>query len=176
MNPVTEQNRIEAYRNSPENIRELYASDNLSREVDLLHAQFEIAQPFRSLSEIIGDTILGFYKISDLPRLFQQKLSVSADQSQRMTSKLIDILGPVVQREEKEGNTKKEALSKLTQTFAKPEGLGVAPATQYEDVVEPIRTMSGDMNRVHGYGAYRAQDTDDNGAAQSDGGGDSSSD
>ena len=93
-----------------------------------------------------------------MPRLFQQRMKVSADESQRLTSKLIDFLAPVVKREELEANTKKEELSKLADTFSAPEGItkqqGIDPSAA--ENIQPIRTMEEDMHRVHGYGAYKA--------------------
>ncbi len=153
-----EEKRVEAYRTAPEAIRDLYVSDDLTQLVDRLHISFNISQPFRALSEIIGDTILGFNKIADMPRLFQQKLGASADESQRMTSRLIEILAPVVTREEADASAKREGLTKLADTFSSPEGIakqqGIDPASA--ENIKPIRTMEEDMNRVHGYGAYRA--------------------
>jgi hypothetical protein len=168
----TPDQRYQKFKDAPEKIQALYDSNATAA---FLHSVMQgyVADTKEGI-EIIGDCIIGLYKIADLPRIFQQKLKVSADESQRITSQLIEFLAPVVHREEEEGNVKKEEISKLTQTFAKPEGLATAPVAQYEDVVEPIRTMSGDMNRVHGYGAYRAQDADDIGPTQSDGGGGSS--
>lgn len=51
---------------------------------------------------------------------------------------------------------KKESLSKLADTFAQPKEERLEnPAIQtLTENVEPLRTMEGDMNRVHGYGAY----------------------
>jgi hypothetical protein len=118
---------------------------------------------YKAYAEIVGDTILGFYRITDIPRLLQQKLKVSADDSQRITSKLIDFLSPLVKREEEEAQAKKAELNKLADTFASPEGITAKGATPIDtENVEPIRTMEEDMHRVHGYGAYReAQDKED---------------
>ncbi len=178
MGTIQEQQRVEAYRNASEDVRALYVSDALTEQVDKLYTLFGITEPFKVLSDIVGDTILGFTKITDMPRLFQTKLKVSADESQRITSQLIELLAPVVQREEEASKVKKEDLTKLADTFSKPEGLKNSPTpnAQYADVVEPIRTMSGDMNRVHGYGAYRTNNESNNDNAENTDGGDSSSD
>lgn len=170
---VTEHSRVESYRNAPDEIRMLYVSDTLTNHVDKLYTLFKVTAPFRTMSEIVGDTILGFYKISDMPRLFQQKLNVSADDSQRMTSQLIEFLSPVVKREEMEANARKEEVSNLAQSFAQPnpDRLKDPEIQAYTENVEPIRTMSEDMNRVHGYGAYRAQEEnegDDDSVADTD--------
>jgi len=150
----TEQQRIETYRNAPEAIRELYVSEALTQHIDKLIETYKITLPFKDVSEIIGDTILGFYKISDLSRLFQEKLGLDTGQSQRMTSELIEFLSPVVQREAT--NPKKESMASLIETFSKPAPIIAAsePVVEQQEDVAPLRTMQKDMNRIHGYGAY----------------------
>jgi len=167
MPPINEERRIEAYRTAAENIRALYVSDELTKLTDKIYITFRITEPFKALSTIIGDAILGFYTIADMPKLFQQKLGVSADESQRMVSQLIEILGPVVEREQYTQTLKKQELSKLRETFAQREIAGDNPKSGPEDVVEPIRTMAQDMSRVHGYGAYREELEKEEGIHQS---------
>jgi hypothetical protein len=76
-----------------------------------------------------------------------------------MVSHLIEILGPVVQREEKEANAKRVEMSNLASTFAKSEKrIHKESVPSVPEQAEPIRTMAEDMNRVHGYGAYREQE------------------
>lgn len=131
---------------------------------------------YNSYINIIGDTILGFYKTTDLPKLFQQHLMVGADQAQRMTSELLEFLSPVIAREEAESNIKKEDIAKLAETFEKaakekPQTTSEVNDTKEEEVekpkpetevsevenIKPLRTMQDDINRIHGYGAYRDQ-------------------
>lgn len=159
----TNEEKVERYRNANESIKELYTNEVLSEHIDRLILLFEIINPYKEVSEIIGDTILGFYKIADMPKLFQQKLGVSADISQRMTSQLIEFLSPVVKREQEEATAKKESLATLTQTFAAP----TVPTQAIPEVPKPpvahitqMRTMQTDLNRIHGYGAYQ-QNRDD---------------
>lgn len=49
---------------------------------------------------------------------------------------------------------KREDLTKLAETLAQPRTQDQAAPLSVEDIV-PIRTMEQDMERVHGYGAYR---------------------
>ena len=158
MKPITDQQRLEIYRNAPEEIREIYVSDQLIEHIDHLILLFEITNPYKDVSDIVADTILGFYKIADMPKLFQQKLDVSADVSQKMTSQLIEFLSVVVKREQEEATSKKESVATLTQTFATP----AVPIQATPEVPKPpvahitqMRTMQTDLNRIHGYGAYQ---------------------
>jgi len=53
--------------------------------------------------------------------------------------------------------SKKEELRNLAQTFGQPstERLEKPNVETLTGNVEPLRTMEGDMNRIHGYGAFR---------------------
>jgi hypothetical protein len=138
----------------------LYWSPASGAIMDKIYKSFQLPETlYSSYAEIIGDTILGTYRIADMPRLFQQKLNLSADDSQRLVSRLIEFLSPVVEREDQESKNKQESVRKLVGVFAKPENLSVekteSTALPLESVVEPLRTMEGDMNRIHGYGAYQ---------------------
>jgi len=135
----------------------------------------------------IGDTILGFYKTTELPKLLQKKVGVSADDAMRIVSDLQDFLAPVIAREKGEINPNQAELKELQKTFTPAptttptqetpmqitqrgvqENVSVvtsAPTTPSEQTdiekVKPMRTMEEDMDRVHGYGAYRAQFPDE---------------
>ncbi len=162
MKPITEQQRLETYRNSSEDIREIFISENLVEQIEKLMLLFEINVTYKEVSEVIYDTILGFYKISDMPRLFQQKLGVTPDIGQKMTAQLIEFLSPVVQREEVASKEVAESKVTLMQTFANPQPTAErAASTVPHTYVTPLRTMEGDMTRIHGYGARQeAQDTE----------------
>lgn len=151
------QHRMAAYEALTEDIKILYSSESAASLNGQLIRKYGIGEEQADLFlDITGDVILGFYKIVDLPRMFQQKLRKGADESQRMTSELIEFLGPVVSREEAEARAKKESLDTLAQTFATPalEKIATNEAQEYTGNVEPLRTMEKDINRIHGYGAY----------------------
>ena len=154
-----DQQRIETYKQLEGPLQVLYDSPASGETMYRIFSSLLLPnEQYKAYAEIVGDTILGFNKIADMPRLFQQRMKVSTDESQRLTSKLIDFLAPVVKREELEANTKKEELSKLADTFSAPEGItkqqGIDPSAA--ENIQPIRTMEEDMHRVHGYGAYKA--------------------
>jgi hypothetical protein len=163
---ATNEERLEKYKKLNGKLQEIYASPAAGATMLVIYKSFITdTSKYKTYAEIVGDTILGFNKITDIPRLFQQKLGVSADESQRMVSQLIELLGPVVEREELEQTAKKEELLKLRATFSQTEGM--RGQSEPEDTVEPIRTMAQDMSRVHGYGAYREELEKEEGAHQS---------
>ena len=152
--------RDERYKSLNEILQLLYGSPESGAFMYKTFIQFGLSEEiYNEYAMIIGDTILGFYKISDMPRLFQQKLEVSADVSQKMTSQLIEFLAPVVAREEEASKQQAESKATLIETFANPQ-----PTTERETSLEPhtfvtpLRTMEGDITRIHGYGAGQ-QDT-----------------
>ncbi len=147
----------------PPIIEELYTGDE---QIDLnenLTKKYHISNIGRYV-EIVGDTILGFHRTTELPRLFQSELDMSADEAQRLTSDLLDFLSPVIEKEaDGDRSITKEDLEKLSQTFAEAKANQVVTEkeevieSEREDDIQPVRTMNTDMNRVHGYGAYREQ-------------------
>lgn len=152
-----DQERIEKYKSLNEVLQNLYGAPESGATMYRIFQKVELTEDkYKIYAEIIGDVILGFNKVADLPQLFQQQLSVSADQSQKITSELIEFLSPVVQREGED--TKVQSVSDETVTETTTEN----SQTQQSDtdvpsttIVEPLRTMEGDINRIHGYGAYR---------------------
>ncbi len=161
---ISEKNRIDTYRNAPDSIRELYVSDKIGELITNLGVKFASNFSEKISIEIIGDTILGFYKIEELPKLFQEKLMIGADQAHRMTADLMDFLAPIVEREQAENNIKKAEAHKLADEIATIPKDAPSDTVTEAPAVKPMRTMAGDMNRVHGYGAYREANplSDDN--------------
>ncbi len=169
---VTEQERIEKIRSSTEEVKELYSSDELVSKIELVIGRFSITKPFRTIGEIVGDTILGFYKLHEMPELFVSELGVTKEIAQKMTSELVEFLDPVLKREEELAEHKKTDLQKLAESFAEKSRRAQertqdstqppsAPLSDTEEAVpevheklEPMRTMKGDIGRIHGYGAY----------------------
>jgi len=156
---ITHEQRMQVYENLPIEMKRLYSSQEAASLNRLIIEKFKLnTKQANDFMDISGDVILGFYRISDMSRMFQQKLGMSADESQRMTSQLLDFLEPIVRREEQEATLKKEELAHLANTFAQPENIGKSEVRPHETPevanVEPIRTMEQDMSRIHGYGAY----------------------
>jgi hypothetical protein len=156
-----DQERIEKISALDETFQELYGAPESGALMYEIFQKFKLTEDvYQRYAEIIGDVILGLHKTTDMPRLFQQKLGVSADESQKITSELLEFLSPVVAREAKEASTKKEELGKLQETFSQPSA-PLPPDIGHTENVKQIRTMGGDINRIHGYGAYREENPDD---------------
>ena len=163
---TSESDRIKNYKESSDDIRQLYSAPESGALMFVIFQKFNLEEiQYKSYAEIVGDCILGFYKIADMPRLFQQKLTMSADEAQRLTSSLIEFLAPVVQREEVEEQAKKFEMGALAETLSMqaPERLQNPDIQKLTENVEPLRTMQTDINRIHGYGAYNAQKDADSG-------------
>jgi len=155
MNPtkriITEDERVSTYRTSEEAIRELYASEDVSNAIFELQKKVNLGEKSKLVSTIVGDVILGFYKISDLPRLLSAETGMTKEDAQKLVSNIIDFLSPIVEREAAEARAKKDEVTSLADKIA---AIQATPETTAEhEPVKPIRTMTADMNRVHGYGA-----------------------
>ncbi len=166
---LTNEQRIERYRECPTNIQFIYSSEEISNlNVEIKKTYVLSDEQFVAFMDVSGDTILGFYHTKDLPRLLQQEVGVGADVAQRIVSDLAPLFAPVLKREAELANPKLAEIKELHQTFQAAAGTGTVvpteapqspvaepgePASVHD--VAPMRTMAGDMNRVHGYGAYR---------------------
>jgi hypothetical protein len=165
---MNEAKRTEMYEKLPENIRPIYSSPAAAALNRQIIEKYSILKDSEDMFlETTGDVILGFYKTSELPELLQKEVGVSADDAQKIVSDLDEFLAPVIAREKAEANQNKAELQELQQTFSsKPVTEQVpnpVPSSQTEapTPVQPMRTMEGDMSRIHGYGAYRAQFPDE---------------
>lgn len=156
-----DQERSEKYKSLNETLQNLYGSPEAGTFMYSIFKRFLLEEVMYAVyAQIVGDCILGFYKTTDLPRLFQQKLQLSADEAQRLTSSLTEFLRPVIHRETVEAEAKRQKLTSLATTLQNPSpdrlvNPDIETATEN---VTPLRTMEKDMNRIHGYGAYRAQE------------------
>lgn len=151
-----DQERIKRYHELDEVHQRLYASPESGIALRSIFNKLGLGDDaYQFYAEVVGDTILGFFNVTDMPRLFQQKLGIGADDAQRLTSQLIEFLGPVVAREEAAAKAKQNDLKVLAEKFAEQKSTPSEQQAEPASAVEPIRTMEGDMNRIHGYGAYR---------------------
>ncbi len=163
----TDNDRIERYRSSEESIQNLFASPESGTTLSETFKKYNLDEElYKKYAQLVGDVILGFYKIVDLPQLLQKRLGVSADEAQRITSDLIEFLSPVAKQEEREVTEKKESLTKLADSFKSPQkvssGESLEPAADVAlEKVEPIRTMQRDATRIHGYGSVSTNTDED---------------
>lgn len=164
---MTLADRQQAYLAAPESIQHCYSSRDAAKLNKAIQEKFDLtATQFDSFLEVSGDTILGFYQTKDLPGLLQKEAGLSADTAQHIVASLAEHLTPVLERERMLANPKLGEVKALHQQFSVSGGqpgataaATVPPPTAEEPEsmhnVTPMRTMAGDMNRIHGYGAYR---------------------
>lgn len=183
---ITNQQRKEEILKSSDAIYDLYGSSELGSKIIAWSKESGFTPEVKSLFiDCIGDTILGFYQTKDLPALVQQEVGVTPEVAARIVADLAELMAPVLEREAMLANPKLGAIKELHQQFAKAGGtpgsepavaptphIAPAPVAPTAPVasepgplhnVAPMRTMAADMNRIHGYGAYRqvTQQADD---------------
>lgn len=156
---ITKQDRAAAYEIISDALRRIYESPEAGAHYYAAFLKSGLPETdYKSYITLIGDTILGFYTIANMAQLFQTELGLGADQAQRLTSDLLEFLGPVVEREEEQANAKKQqgldlaAQIEATHTQRTPEQ---TPSEEITNVA-PKPTI-GNPDRIHGYGAYREQ-------------------
>lgn len=152
MAPTREQ-REERYQNASERIQEAYGSSETGAMLMRLEDKYQLSnEVYKSFALTVGDVILGFFQESELPQLLQERVGMSNEQAREIARDLHDFLANLPESEK--------------QTIAKPEegtkpgmvssDTNQTPTTpEQEPAVPPVRTMEGDAERIHGYGAYR---------------------
>lgn len=161
---MTSEQRISKYKQLPVTIQEVYSSSEVGEIIRNFASKFQLEET--ALLNCIGDTILGFNSSSELPKLLQQETGAGADEAQQIISELTEHLSPVLEREAAAGSQQKKELADLQATIGKPapkteNGATTVPVQTSAEAdihdVTPMRTMERDVQRIHGYGAYRKQ-------------------
>lgn len=184
-NTFTNENRHDALQDCSEDIRTVYSAKSTFDTLVAIADQYKIEDPdTRSrLIETVGDTMLGLYTPTDLQHNLQANVGVDAQTALEIASELSRLMSPLSNRTNTatppitaqrtatpvdhevptsivEAKTPSPATP--TEPVVVPEQTPVAHAvaekTKPEDaeaVVRPLRTMEADMDRIHGYGAYR---------------------
>ena len=163
MTPTNEQ-RDERFEKANETIKYLYASEESGRVLsDLFNATDLSRVLYRDYAILVGDIILGFYQRSDLPKLLTEKLRILPSQAASLSAALEQHLSPSVYEpftltppvasSFQEKNVSTEATDRQGPASKAPASQeGVEQSLQ---AIERLRTMQGDAERIHGYGAYR---------------------
>ena len=151
----TENNRDQAYENADESIKKMYGSADSGIKLSSAFEKYNLHYSlYEEYAIIVGDVILGFYKTTDLPRLFQTELGLGADDAQRLTTDLLEFLSPVLKREEEELKLQKEPINNLVNTIEAEH-----PNRELVEIEKPRETepIPEQTERIHGYGSYRSQ-------------------
>lgn len=126
MNPITDEQRDQAYKTANPTVRFLYGSPQSGaqlKEMALRHGVPE--EKYRDFAIMIGDVILGLQAQTDLPRLLGEILGIGVKQSLAITGDLIDFLSQEVPAEALE-----KAIAETEEALAS---------------VPTVRTMEDDM-------------------------------
>jgi len=159
--------RLKKYYELDEALQDLFSSDKSMTMYFYMVTKYNIENKDIFI-ECIGDTILGFHHTKDLPQLLQKEVGLGADEAQNIVADLAEFLTPVLEREAAEAGKKQQELQSLGDQIGRTpettdeelnpeEALSSEPETEDTYEVQPMRTMKGDMKRVHGYGAYREE-------------------
>ena len=175
---MTPEQRITTYLTLPSVLQERYSSDATSDLNQAMADKYQLDNDqFHKYMDVVGDTILGAHKITELPQLLQSEVGLTAEIATQIANDLQDFLQPVKDREagklppdepavEDEAETEAEINDETTTVPAAPMAEAGAPTDEAEPTettpsevdlhaVQPMRTMGDDVSRVHGYGAYR---------------------
>ena len=72
--------RNQKYQQLSETLQRLYGSAESGAKLYEIFTTFHLKEEHYPIYiEIVGDTILGYYRLSDIPRLLQQRMILSAD-------------------------------------------------------------------------------------------------
>lgn len=88
---ITHEQRKQRREKLPLEIQEFYGSVELARHIKAVRDTYGIPEDSRFI-DAIGDVILGFYSISELPHLLKNRLNVGDSTAIRITSDLIDFI------------------------------------------------------------------------------------
>ncbi len=189
---ITDEQRLAQAKKLPPQIDMLYSGpENGQRMADVFYRHNLPVDKYLNYTQVIGDVILGFYYTKDLPQLLQSQAGLSPEQAEQVVTDLAEFLSPVLEREQATTTdttatnepavtpswSAQTATPKPTTPTSSPvattpavETAPTEPATAETDVhdVVPMRTMQGDMKRIHGYGAlYDAAEEADESVVQS---------
>ncbi len=149
----TREQRLQRYSESNEATQEAYSSP-LSGEL-LMRAARTINLPdeqYQTFALLVGDFILGFYPLSLLETQLQTQLQLSSYQTSQLKAMLSVLFG------------KLQNATSISETITKSNKDDVVstevssiqqPSSQLSERLSALRTMQGDAERIHGYGAYR---------------------
>jgi len=132
--------RIDLFAASSTEIKNLYSSESSSSFHSRIISRYNIAEESAYI-DVLGDTILGIHPVSDLYTLLTTVVKLGDEMSRDIINDVTDFLSPIKNRGVPNPNTTAVEV---------PSSAAVDTET-----IPPLRTMEVDVDRVHGYGAYR---------------------
>lgn len=129
--------RLQLYSQLPKGLQKLYSSEESSTFHGRIISRYSIERDADYI-DVVGDTILGIHSVPSLTERLVAEVGVSNEVARKITADLIEFLKPLSEQPERSGDQ--------TQSKQEPES---------KSVIDPMRTMQEDVDRIHGYGAYR---------------------
>lgn len=164
MDHITEKKRIEIYRQSPDNLKSLYGSEDTGTLLNKIVSEYQIVDTDlkKVFIDIVGDCILGLYQKSQIPTLLIQQLKVPENIALNIYADLKDFLSvlPSEPTLPKADSTLKEKLELRPEGVRPQENTNVVqnnveeqspkPLTREEvlNSLAPKRTMRDDIAAV----------------------------
>lgn len=138
---ITQQERQNKLKETSKENRYLYGSLELAKHIKKVREKYSIPES-PIFVHLIGDTILGFHILEELPHLLSEQMNIDESRASSIASEFVEILS--------------STFTNSTQNKGVENSLSSARIENAEDpTVQPLRTMEGDMDKIHGYGAYR---------------------
>ena len=157
MNTITNQMRIDLYKNTNDSKKYFLGHNNSTRLLTELSVKyhFYIEEQYKIFAVTIGDIILGFYKIEDTVPLLQQELGLDAKTAALLGADVLDFLAPLSDPnwkppvEDEDGDL--EDVESATSDLSKMEIIPETTSPQIEPpstIIPQLRTMAADMVEV----------------------------
>ena len=183
MNIISDEQRRQKAKTLPITFDHLYSSPESGFAISRVYKKYHLPpERYLNYSRTIGDLILGFKTTSELPELLETELEIDEATAIARVEDLRNFLKPVYDREngllppepepEPSYEEKVQAASEPATTLTKAtptwnatllEKSSPAESTTPEpnEKISTMRTMAGDMKKIHGYGAYRDENPTD---------------
>jgi hypothetical protein len=137
--------RIETFKTRSTKVQYLYNLVGLSLMDVTLAEKFLTTSDFLRLRNVIGDIILGFYKIEDTVPLLQQELGIDPRTAALLGADVLEFLAPLSDPNWQPPTEEEEVDTPSTTTAATITSTPIAPISTEP---EPLRTMRSDMDEA----------------------------
>jgi len=145
---ITYEQREEAYDSATNIQQEMYAGPGAGFPIYDLATKNKIDNK-SEFAIAVGDVILGLVPQEKLPELLVERLGIERPAAMRITADVLDFLAPLDQPETTESTTD-VPINKPESTNDNSLASEIAEAEAAMESMQPIRTMSHDMDVVRG--------------------------
>lgn len=151
---------LQAYTDAPSDIKSLVDSEAIANFVDALASKYEITpSDKRTLIAQVSDFVLSLISKDELAQRIIDENNVPSQNAEELSTDLEQFLINPYRTPEKKVEIPNRTDSEVKSDIPASE----APAAPQNgpSAIESLRTMQGDAERIHGYGAYRRKHPQD---------------